>query len=242
MTPVRRVAMKVSGLVVRYASSGCKEWAEGLAREVEFIVGDWAAFWWAIGSTRVLLDRPEAPMTSLTDVRDGARRLSKSVRKRTSGYPFLFLYAFYSALKLMGYDALKLTGAASLQQRIGYGLIAVAAICMAITLLMRRRMQQAPQSADLGTWVLYYRTELERQRDFYRSGVGMVSYATVILFLGGSYLVCSGFIPKADVRTYLLLGWCCVLLIGCLVSSSVWQWLKFQEQIDALTAKLKGAR
>lgn len=57
MTLVREWALKVSSAVVRYASPGCKEWAEGLAREIDFIEGDWAALGWAIGSTRVLLDR-----------------------------------------------------------------------------------------------------------------------------------------------------------------------------------------
>ncbi|AEU38980.1 hypothetical protein [Granulicella mallensis] len=57
MTLIRKWALKVSSAVVRYASPGCKEWAEGLAREVDFIEGDWAALSWAIGSTRVLLDR-----------------------------------------------------------------------------------------------------------------------------------------------------------------------------------------
>ena len=55
MTLVRRVAGKISRAVVRYASPGCKEWAEGLAREAEFVQGDWAALWWALGSTKVLL-------------------------------------------------------------------------------------------------------------------------------------------------------------------------------------------
>ena len=79
MTLVRRVAMKISGGVVRYASPGCKEWAEGLAREAEFIEGDWAALGWALGSARVLLDRRGAPMTSLADVAARGRRFSESL-------------------------------------------------------------------------------------------------------------------------------------------------------------------
>jgi hypothetical protein len=92
MTLVRRVAMKISGGVVRYASPGCKEWGEGLAREVEFIEGDWAALRWAIGSTRVLLDRRGAPMTSLADVAARGCRFSESLNK--GGFSVMFIMAF----------------------------------------------------------------------------------------------------------------------------------------------------
>jgi hypothetical protein len=209
--------------VVRHASSGCKEWAEGLAREVEFVQGDWAALGWAVGSTRVLLNRAVAPMTSLADVRDGVRGLSKWLRRRTSGYAFLFFYAFYNTMKMMG--------AGSVQLRSGYGFLAAAATFSVITLLLRRRMQQAPDGDDLVDWVRYYRFELEGQRDFYRSRIGMASYAVLIGYFTGGYLVCSAFIPRSDVRSDLLLGWMgalvIVLMIGCLISSSIWEWLRF---------------
>lgn len=60
MTFLRRVAKAISQRVVRWAVPGCKEWAEGLAREIEFIEGDWRALFWAIGSARVLLERRSA--------------------------------------------------------------------------------------------------------------------------------------------------------------------------------------
>ena len=68
MTLIRRVALTISDEVVRWASPGCKEWAEGLEREAAVIESDWAALRWAIGSTRVLLDRRAAPLTSLDEV------------------------------------------------------------------------------------------------------------------------------------------------------------------------------
>jgi hypothetical protein len=64
MTLVRRVALGISSRVVRWASPGCREWAEGLEREVEFIEGDWRALAWAVGSTRVLLERRGARATA----------------------------------------------------------------------------------------------------------------------------------------------------------------------------------
>jgi hypothetical protein len=60
MTFLRRKALEISRWVTWLAAPGCKEWAEGLEHEVEFIDNDWRALAWAIGSSRVLLDRREA--------------------------------------------------------------------------------------------------------------------------------------------------------------------------------------
>ncbi len=67
--------------VVRWASPGCKEWAEGLEREAAVIENDWAALGWAIGSTRVLLDRRPAALTSLDEVPAIAQKLVEMARK-----------------------------------------------------------------------------------------------------------------------------------------------------------------
>lgn len=75
MTLVRRLALGISRRVVRWASPGCKEWAEGLEREAEVIESDWAALRWAIGSTRVLLDRRAAPLRSLDEVPAAVQKL-----------------------------------------------------------------------------------------------------------------------------------------------------------------------
>ena len=101
MTLIRRLAMKIAGVVVRDASPGCREWAEGVAREVEFIEDDWSALRWAIGSTRVLLDRREAPMSSLADVAERGRRLSERVSKEGSGYVYALIVAIPYLLRLL---------------------------------------------------------------------------------------------------------------------------------------------
>jgi hypothetical protein len=61
MTLPRKLAQAIVKLVVRYASPGCQPWAEGLAIEIDHIPNDWTALRWSLGSTRVLLDRREAP-------------------------------------------------------------------------------------------------------------------------------------------------------------------------------------
>ncbi len=75
MTLVRRLALTISDHVERWASPGCKEWAEGLERETAVIESDWAALRWALGSTRVLLDRRPAPLTSLDEVPAATQKL-----------------------------------------------------------------------------------------------------------------------------------------------------------------------
>jgi hypothetical protein len=64
MTLVRGLAVRISERMVRWAAPGCKEWAEGLEREVEFIESDWRALAWAVGSIRVVLDRTSSPLGS----------------------------------------------------------------------------------------------------------------------------------------------------------------------------------
>jgi hypothetical protein len=68
MTLLRKLALKISNEVVIWASPGSKEWAEGLAREVPFIMSDWAALRWSLGSIRVVFDRREVPIASLEEV------------------------------------------------------------------------------------------------------------------------------------------------------------------------------
>jgi hypothetical protein len=68
MNLVRSMAVGISHRIVRSAAPGCKIWAEGLAREVEFIASDWRALAWAIGSARMLLDRRGSPATLRKEV------------------------------------------------------------------------------------------------------------------------------------------------------------------------------
>ena len=82
MTLARRLALAISSRVVRWASPGCKEWAEGLEREARIIESDWGALRWAIGSTRVLLDRRPAPLTSLDEVPAQMQKLVEMTRTR----------------------------------------------------------------------------------------------------------------------------------------------------------------
>jgi hypothetical protein len=230
MTSVRRVAMMISGAVVRYASPGCREWAEGVAREVEFVEGDWSALVWAIGSSRVLLDRREAPMTLLADVAEAARRFSESVRKRTITYIFLFLWVFVYALRFWN------TGS-SVEQSVSCGLAVLIGICLGIVELMQRRTQRALTTEDMGAWALYYRTELERQRDFYFTGAA-IHFDSIVFFIFIGFV----FAQDGGARGNLLLFFYEVLVYALWESLILWQRWQLQRRIDELDAIAKEVR
>jgi len=54
MTPTRRMATRLLAFVVRHTSSQSQEWANAMLRELDFIESDWAAFFWALGSTTAI--------------------------------------------------------------------------------------------------------------------------------------------------------------------------------------------
>jgi len=79
MTLVRRAAVGISEKVVRRASPGNREWAEGLACEIGFIEGDWRALGWAIGSLRVLFrGPPPKPLCNASEIARAGRLFAGS--------------------------------------------------------------------------------------------------------------------------------------------------------------------
>ena len=106
MSPIRRLAVRILETVVRWASPGCREWAEGLAREVEFIGSDWDALGWAIGSLRVVLDRRQAPIGSDT----------KPARPGFQNVVFWLLY-----LEVCFSGCTKMLTSTGWQHRVGWG-------------------------------------------------------------------------------------------------------------------------
>jgi hypothetical protein len=157
MTIIRGAALKISDAVVRWSSPGCKEWAEGLQREVAFIESDWRALGWAVGSMQVVLDRRPPPMRSLDEVSAVAQRLVEGVRGGRqvlmaiiSGPQFLLMYF----------------AAKNYPERIGSGLVVIGAIVGGTSVLIERRRLKPPYKDDVYDDVLtcarFYRAELER--------------------------------------------------------------------------------
>ena len=73
MTLLRKLAMRISEKAVESAKPRCKDWALGLAREMEFIPSDWRALAWAIGSLRVLLRNPPMPLRNPAEIARAGR-------------------------------------------------------------------------------------------------------------------------------------------------------------------------
>jgi hypothetical protein len=185
MTLVRRVVRKISGAVVRYASPGCKEWAEGLAREAEVIPGDWVALWWALGSTKVLFNRREAPLRSLADVAERARRFSEvQFKGRISNWlPLLFALIYL----------LKLPNSGGGLEDVGCWMVFAGGLLMGVVGLVRwQQRTPLPLSQEPAAWGIYYRVELERLRENARSALGMAYRFWLLLYLAGLVLAQKG--------------------------------------------------
>jgi hypothetical protein len=153
MTLVRKLALSISTRVVRWAAPGCKDWAEAQARELAFIPSDWRALAWALGSTRVLLDR-----------RAGSR---SEIPARPS---FLDVILWLLYLEGSIYICARMFTATNWPRRVGWGLCLLAcgysAACSVFDWL-RERWQ--PPTSDIQAYRLFLREGLELKLARYRT-------------------------------------------------------------------------
>jgi hypothetical protein len=167
MTLARRAALNIMSWVVWLASPGCREWAEGLEREVAFIEGDWRALGWVIGSARVLLDRREAPIVSLEQASAVAKSYFESKTTRTFVGGSVIAALAFLLLSLLSLSALG-AWVSFLRSMEPIG------ICVGIAALLyggylvygypnRPRKAQGP--LDLHETVSKYRSELHRMQE-----------------------------------------------------------------------------
>jgi hypothetical protein len=54
MSVPRKIATGLLRAVLRYSSAESQEWASAMLRELDFIESDWAALFWALGSTTAI--------------------------------------------------------------------------------------------------------------------------------------------------------------------------------------------
>ncbi len=54
MSAIRSAASRMLRAVLRYAPPDSREWVNAMLRELDFIESDWAAFFWALGSTTAI--------------------------------------------------------------------------------------------------------------------------------------------------------------------------------------------
>jgi hypothetical protein len=197
MTLTRKLALSISTRVVRWASPGCKDWAEAQSREIAFIHNDWAALRWAVGSTRVLLDR---------------RATSRS------GFParpsFLNVISWILYLQGCIWTCSKMLTSTAWPRRVGWGLCLLAcgywAACSIFDWL-RERWQ--PPTSDVRARRLFLREGLELKLARYRTVrrwfpdlanlAGWVGYAAIVkgeVHFWGYFVACvwMGLHPMTD--------------------------------------------
>jgi hypothetical protein len=232
MTITRRLALKILNAAVRHASPGTRDWVSAMLAESQFIENDWTALWWALGSIRILLKRQHVPLADLSGVPRAARCLTKTIRRRTlAGYVVTLSQcaAFGSFIFMVPTSMLRIASA-----------LTVAAMLYMAYQLYARRVAQLPLEAGSAICV-FYRAELQRQRDFHR---GLWFWSRLLGFLPGPILFCVGeAIAQPELaRTYAaILGGFVVLCIWS-VPLNLRLARQYQRQLDELDALQTGTR
>jgi hypothetical protein len=116
MSTARRLASKLLRAVVRHSPSRSQEWANAMLRELDFIENDWAALFWALGSTTAIFRHSLQGLRDwFGNPTDHEKARMKNIRKKTVGVLSGILLA--SALVLCAFGLL--FPAASLFPKLG---------------------------------------------------------------------------------------------------------------------------
>lgn len=188
MTLVRRKALGISSWVVRWASPGCKEWAEGLEREVAFIESDWRALGWALGSLRVLFRNPPTSLRNAAEIARAGRLFAGS---REHVPPMFCLIMALQVFDNVFLELIGRWGRIDHLQRAGFAIAALSAAYMAAVGWLDFRMGQRPDDMEDGAWIEFYRREMMRLHGLY-TGLGSLLPAALVLLCAGSLLGTGG--------------------------------------------------
>jgi len=181
MSIVRTAAQKISGMVVRYSSAGNKEWAEGLAREVDFIKSDWGTLLWAMGSLRVLLDRRPAPIRTYDDLWPLVQKFVKAASQ-------MKVFIFVAATQLLQSGSRFFEGG-NTAGRAGNAMMSVAWVISGVYAFVDWRIQKKLLAGkDLPELIGYYRDYLEKQVTWVRSSRWWMGLCTLLLVYPGIML------------------------------------------------------
>ena len=230
MRPVRKLAVRISETVVERARPRCKEWAQGLAHEIEFVEGDWRALGWAIGSLRVLVRNPPTPLRNVAEIARAGRLFAGS-REHTP--PIICLLMVMQVIS-NGLHLVPPTGRVGPLGLAGFAIAALSAAYMAVLLWLDTRMSQRPEDMDDCAWIEFYRREMVRRRDLY-TGFGALFPASMVLWCAGMVLGYGGM-----ARLYVtscLIAFC--VFVTFVVSLSPRPAESFQRKVDEVDSILR---
>ena len=88
----RNLAARLLTAVLRYAPPESREWASAMLRELDFIEGDWAALFWALGSATAIL-RHAASVFQVNSKRQTKEGKMNSTGRKALGVGLGALYA-----------------------------------------------------------------------------------------------------------------------------------------------------
>jgi hypothetical protein len=194
-----------------------------LEREGAVIESDWAALGWAIGSTRVLLDRRPVPLASLDEVPAATQRFVGMARIGAGQWALITMGPWY--LWRFFYSR-------SMPERVGCTLIVLGSIIAGLFLLIERRRLKERWKDDVYDDIVacarFYKAELKR---------------TSRLWIPTTALLCYGVGVALDQRDgtltrSLFAGFGLILLAAVpLVQQVLRNNLRRIEEIDALLAE-----
>jgi hypothetical protein len=161
MAAPRKLALKISHAVVRFAARGAQDWAKATLRELDFIENDWTALLWSLGSARILLKWRDVPVAELCDFPQAAQRFQRRIFRRNlreyaAGVIVTAAFGYYISVS---HSALIRTGS---------GLVIAGTLFVLFTLHKRGAARTVPSELELSACVDFHRKELQRQRDILR--------------------------------------------------------------------------
>ncbi len=220
----RSLALRIFNAVIRFAPVGASEWAKGMLCEIDFIESDWTALSWALGSTRILFTHPEIQLAQPRAVPWPVEDLARKVRRRT-----VFGYTLASSM-ILTFGCLFYVASTSVQ-RIGCCLGIAAMFYIWGQLYALRVRHQWVESASLAGAA--YRTELERQRDFYR---GLWFWSRISIVVIGFALFCIGgvVVHPESLRGYAAFAIFLVTMLFMAVWLNLRETRMYQAQIERL--------
>jgi hypothetical protein len=226
---IRRLASAILAGAFRHASQETQEWGNAMVREMDFIESDWAALFWAIGSATAILRHKEVPMGNPSDILGKAQDLERKLARRTlkGGIVCLLAIVYLAGIAFL---------IPNLTLRIGACISVASMLYLTYQLYQWRGRGISPVGVSAPILTNFYRTELERQRDFHR---GRCFWSRLVSMIPGYLLFCMGFVlvyPKTEwVMALVVVCFLALLVLAVPVNLKLAH--KYQRQIDELDGK-----